>query len=82
MKPTIDSISSYLDLLPEEQLQEVFKFTQNLFIRILLNKVSVLPENKQQTVLEFIEYLLEKTKINSQCIDVDKRVEKDSIPRA
>lgn len=57
----IDSTNAYLDLLPEEQLQEVFKFTQNAFITMLLKKISSLPANKRREVFEFIEYLLEKT---------------------
>ena len=57
---TIDSINAYLDLLPEGHLQEVFKFTQNAFITMLLKKISSLPANKQREVFEFIEYLVEK----------------------
>ncbi|MBD1871671.1 DUF2281 domain-containing protein [Cyanobacteria bacterium FACHB-471] len=63
--PAINSINSYLELLPEEQHQEVFDFTRNLFITMLLEKIGSLPANKQCEVMDFIEYLIEKTRDKS-----------------
>lgn len=60
--PTIDSINGYLELLPEEQHQKVFDFTRNLFFTMLLKKIGSLPANKQCEVVDFVEYLIEKTR--------------------
>lgn len=57
---TIASINSYLELLSSEQVQEVFSFTQSLFITMILGKISALPANKQWEVLDFTEYLIER----------------------
>ena len=57
---TIASINSYLELLSSEQVQEVFSFTQNLFITMILEKISALPANKQWEVLDFTQYLVER----------------------
>ena len=64
MKSTSDkaigSINGYLELLSNEQIQEVFSFTQTLFITMILKKISYLPANKQWEVLDFTEYLIER----------------------
>lgn len=60
--PTIDSINSYLELFSDEQHQEVLNFTQILFIGMTIKKIKSLPPNKQCEVLDFIDYLIEKTK--------------------
>lgn len=57
---TISSINGYLELLSGEQVQEVFSFTQSLFIAMILEKVSALPANKQWEVLDFTQYLIER----------------------
>jgi len=57
---TIASINGYLELLSSEQVQEVFSFTQNLFITMILEKISALPANKQWEVLDFTQYLVER----------------------
>jgi len=57
---TIGSINGYLELLPNEQVQEVFSFTQTLFITMILKKISSLPANKQWEVLDFTQYLIER----------------------
>ena len=56
----IGSINGYLELLSDEQIQEVFSFTQTLFITMILKKISSLPTNKQWEVLDFTQYLIER----------------------
>ena len=56
----IGSINGYLELLSNEQIHEVFSFTQSLFITMILEKISSLPANKQWEVLDFTEHLIER----------------------
>lgn len=61
-EPAIELIIDYLELLSEEQHQEVINFVQYLLIDAILEKTRSLPSNRQCQVLDFVDYLAEKSK--------------------